>query len=151
MTAKALTYAEQTLGVHFVYDKALATRDKLDAVLGELGLARDRKRDLEFRLNDREMMVTSDEYGRHADMAQGRMDKHVKVALSQDDEWRELREQLSKTLGDIEGLEFDKSMHEVDIKISISRMGELGGYLTYLAEVKRAANTNDTETPETPA
>lgn len=147
---KALKYAEENLGVHKVYDDAHAGRLRLDDILTDLGKARDRKRDLEFRLHDTEMEIASAEYGKHPDMAQTRMDKHLKQALSKDDSWRELREQLSKITGDIEGLEYDRAVAEVDIKIAISRMSELGGYLVYLAEIKRAANTATPVKPTTP-
>lgn len=140
---KALKYAEDTLLVHEVYADAKIARERLDDTLTELGKERDKKRDLEFRLHDAEMEVASQEYGKHPDMAQTRMDKHLKVAITQDDTCRELREQLSRTTGDIEGLEYDKTIAEVDIKIAVSRMGELGGYLNYLAEIKRAASANN--------
>lgn len=136
---KAIKYAEENLLVHEVYKDAKIARERLDDTLTELGKSRDKKRDLEIRLHEAEMEVASNEYGKHPDMAQTRMDKHLKVAIAQDDTCRELREQLSRTTGDIEGLEFDKTIAEVDIKIAVSRMTELGGYLQYLAEVKRAA------------
>jgi hypothetical protein len=40
--------------------------------------------------------------------------------------------------GDVEGLEFDKAIHEADIKIAVARMQELGGYFAYLAAVKES-------------
>lgn len=145
---KGLMYAEDTLGVHKVYEDALAKRNDLDGCLTLLSDARDKKRDLEFRLHDAEMEVASQEYGKHPDMAQTRMDKHLKVAITQDDTCRELREQLHRATGDIEGLEYDRSVVEVDIKIAVSRMSELGGYLNYLAEIKRAAVSVKPTTPE---
>lgn len=142
---KALRYAEEQIGVHKVYEDAKTARTALDGCLTDLGKARDQKRDLEFRLHDREMEVAADEYGKHPDMAQVRMDKHLKRALSQDDDWRELREQLSKVSGDIEGLEFDRSVFEADIRIAVSRLQELGGYFQYLAAIKQAETANNSE------
>lgn len=142
---KALKYAEEQIGVHKVYEDAKQARVALDGCLTDLGKARDQKRDLEFRLHDREMEVAADEYGKHPDMAQTRMDKHLKRALAQDDDWRELREQLSKVTGDIEGLEFDRSVFEADIRIAVSRLQELGGYFQYLAAIKQAETANKSE------
>lgn len=148
MTAKALAYAEDTLGVHRVYDDAAGFRIKLDEILTELSAARDKKRDLEFRLSDQEQLIAADEWGKHPDMAQTRMDKHLKSAFWKSDDWRTLREQLSSVTGEVEGLEYDKSIMETDIKIAVARMTELGGYLQFLAAVK-IASVYAEETKET--
>ena len=142
---KALKYAEDQLGVNQVYADALKSRMNLVSTLALLASARDRKRDLDFRLHDTEMMVAADEYGKHPDMAQTRMDKHLKQALSNTDDWRELREQLSSVTGEIETLEYERVNIEADIKIAVSRMNELGGYFQYLAEIKRAASSDNSD------
>ena len=135
---KALAYAEDRLQVNRVYHEALQKRNELDEVLNELSDLRDRKRDLDARLTDAEMQVASDEWSKHPDMSAARMEKHVKVAYSNNDDVRQLREQLVKVTGDIEGREFDRSMCETDIKIAVARLQELGGYLQYLAAIKQA-------------
>jgi chromosome segregation ATPase len=139
VSSKALEYAEDTLGVHKIYEDAQTARKDLDECLTKLSEARDKKRDLEFRIADHEQEVAADEWGKHPDMAQTRMDKHLKNALWRNDDWRELREQLSKVTGDVEGLEYDRAVAEADLRIAVSRMQELGGYLQYLAAVKLAS------------
>lgn len=136
----AIKYAEGTLGVHSTYEAAQAARNKLDEILTELGDARDTLRDHEFRLTDREMEVASDERGRHPEMSATAMEKHLKIALQNDDAVRELREQVARIRSDIEGLDYDREVAEHDIKIQVARMNELGGYLHYLAVVKDVAN-----------
>lgn len=138
--ADAVKYAEETLGVHSVYEGLLKLRNSLDECLTLLAEAKDKKRDKEFALLDREMEVAADERGRHPDMSAAGMEKHLKIALNNDDDTRELREQLAKLHSDIEGYEFDRSVIETDIKIGLARMNELGGYLQYLAVVKDVAN-----------
>lgn len=138
MANPALTYALETVGVDRVHDEARAHRDKLDGLYTELSTAKDAKRDLEFRLHDREMEVASDERGKHPDMSAAAMEKHLKVALARDDDYRSLREQLSKVIGDIDGLEYDVRLTETDIKIAVGRLQELGGYFNYLAAIKQA-------------
>jgi hypothetical protein len=142
VTAKALEYAEVKLGVHKVHTEALEARESLDKILTELGEARDRKRDLEFRLSDREQELATAEWVKHPDMAQNRMEKHLKAAFFADDAWRELREQLGKAAGDVEGSEYDRAIAEADIRIAVARMQELQGYLNYLAAVKTASVTS---------
>jgi len=150
VTSKALSYAEDTLGVHSVYDDAVAFRDKLDKILTDLSEARDSRRDIEMKITDREMEITSDQRSKHPDMPVTRWDKHIKESFRDDDEMRALREQNFKVVGDIEGLEFDKQMCETDIKIGIARMTELGGYLQYLAAVKLGSVISQPEKPVKP-
>ncbi len=145
---KALKYAEDQLGVNTVYTDCLTSREQLDTTLTELSEARDHKRDLESRIIDVEMDVAASERGSHPEMSQAAMDKHMKVALHNNDDWRELREQLVLAVGTVDGLECDKTMHETDIRIAVSRMQELGGYLQYLAAVKQSNSTNKTSEQE---
>lgn len=143
--SKAIQYAEENLGVHAVYAAVTEARNKLDVVLTELGSERDKLRDLESRLTLSELEVASDERGRHPEMSATAMDKHLKIALSNNDAVRELREQVGRARSDIEGLDYDREICETDIKIGIARMNELAGYLQYLAVVKEVANRRSHE------
>jgi hypothetical protein len=147
---KALAYAEDALGVHQIYQQAIEFRNFLDKTLTELATARDNRRDIEARLSDAEMEVVIEERGKHPDMAVTRWEKHIKEAFQQNEAVRDLREQLTKIVGDIEGLDYDRSMAETDIKIAVSRMTELGGYLQYLAAVKTAETMRAAPTPTQP-
>jgi hypothetical protein len=147
---KAIDYAEEELGVHRVHETALTARANLDRILTSLSEARDARRDLESRIQDREMEVSSDERGKHPEMSDAAMGRHLKVVYNQDDNLRELREQLNKVIGDIEGFDYDRAIEESDIKIAVGRMNELGGYFAYLAAIKlsnqaKSANTANTE------
>lgn len=138
MTSKALAYAENTLGVHTVYQQALDNRTELDKVLTELSEQRDIRRGLEQLQADAEMEVVIEQRGKHPDMAVTRWDKHIKEAFQQNDVVRTVRQNLAAATSTIEGLEYDRTMLETDIKIAIGRMNELGGYFHYLAEVKKS-------------
>jgi sensor domain CHASE-containing protein len=147
MTAKALAYAENDLGVHSVYTAAQMHREVLNKVLSELAESRDKRRDIELKVTDREMVLTSDERSKHPDMPVTRWDKHIKESFRDDDDLRSLREQMFAVVGEIEGLEFDKQIAETDIKIAIARMNELGGYLQYLAIVKASEQPKQPKQP----
>jgi hypothetical protein len=134
-----MRYAEDNLGVHTVYNEVVTRRNELDEVLSLLSETRDKKRALALSLEDKEMAVAADEWAKHPDMAVTRMEKHIKVAFSNDGEIREMREGLAKLSGEIEGLEFDRDMCETDIRIACARLQELGGYLQYLAVIKTEA------------
>ena len=147
VASKALEYAEVTLGVHTVYEEARTAHNGLDECLTRLSEARDNKRLLEYNLADREQEIIQQCWIDNPDMAQGKMDKFAKVQIHADAGWKAIRSQLAETLSEIDGLECDKTTLETGIKIAVSRLHELGGYLAYLAAVKQAASTNTTENP----
>lgn len=141
MSAKdALKYAEDELGVHECYEKAVRARNDLDQCLTLISEKRDIKRDLEVRIADKEMEVAEDERSKHPDMSVTGMEKHLKIAYSNDGDIRTMKDELNKAISEIEGLEYDKIIHEADIRINTARMKELGGYFHYLAIVKDVAN-----------
>lgn len=142
---KALEYAENKLGVHLVYEDAIKNRDLLDGMMTELGDKRDRKRILEAKIQEREFEIMGDERSKHPEMSATAMDKHLKLAYHGDPALQALRSEHLAVVNDLDGLELDKSVLEMDIKIAVARMAELGGYLQYLAVIKaQAANTNNT-------
>jgi len=136
VTDKGLDYAESQLGVHSVYDEVLAKRKELDDCLTALSEKRDQRRDIETKIETRQTELTSDEYGKHPDMTVSGMDRHLKLAFSEDADLIDLRKQIKEITNEVEGLEYDRSITETDIKIGIARLHELGGYLQYLAAIK---------------
>lgn len=135
--AKSLAYAE-ALGVHSVYTELLGKRGELDQCLTEIATLRDKKREDEVLLQDREMEILADERGKHPDHSQAAMDRHLKVVNWSDEQCRSLRAQLVQVSSDLDGLQFDRDMLETDIKIGVARLLELGGYLQFLASIKEA-------------
>jgi hypothetical protein len=143
---KALDYAEVTLGVHAAHEQARQARQGLDAILTSISDKRDEKRDVENQIEVHELEILSDERGKHPEMSVAAMDRHLKEVFYKSTHLTELRDVLRRTVGDIEGLEYDRVMFETDIKIAVARMQELGGYLQYLAAIKlsTAPATHDT-------
>lgn len=142
--AKSIAYAESYLGVHSVYSDALQARDRLDEALTLLATYKDRRRALEQQLQDLEIEITSDEVGKHPQMSQAALDRHLKLEIPQNPEVRRIKSDLVDAISTIEGLEFDIRIAEADVKIAVGRMTELGGYLHYLAEIKKADQTKRT-------
>jgi len=149
MSAKALAYAEQELGVHRDYQVATEQLESLDATLADLDKAQDRRRKLEEDYADREVELISEMRGIHPNMSDTRFKSEFKGWERTDQALRELRVELFKVRSEIQGLELDAEMARLRIKVSCSRMEELGGYLNYLAVVKTQAeqskNTQETE------
>lgn len=145
---KAIKYAEEKLKVHSVYDNAIKARNNLDECLDRLAEKRDKKRDLEERLKDLEMLIASEERGKHPDMSNAGMEAHLKIARNNNNDWREARERIIKTTSDIEGLEYDKVLFETDIKLAVARMNELGGLLNFFASIKNTQPIQPTQKEE---
>lgn len=135
---KALDYAE-TLGLNTAYEQAKSSRDLLDETLTSLAEMRDKKRALEAKKTDREMDVVIDETGKHQDLSQAALDRHLKVVFHKDSVLADIRGQYQQVTSDIEGLEYDVDLYNADIKIAVSRLHELGGYFQFMAVIKQAA------------
>lgn len=145
---KALQYAERDLGVHAVYEGARTTRDNLDSVFTELAGLKDARRLQEASIQEREMAIVADERGKHPDQSAAWMERHLKLAFGTDPELIGHRHNLSQILGDIEGREYDARIQEIDLKVAIARMNELGGYLNYLSVVKASVGRSTTTPSE---
>lgn len=145
---KAFDYAEQVLGVHQIHDQALVSRNHLEELHKQLLAERNRRRQLESALRDREMEVAEEVYNQHANESQAARDRLLKVALNNDGDVRETKEDLVTLAGQIDFLEFEVERVTQDIKIAVARMQELGGYLTYLAVIKQASNARQSNTAD---
>lgn len=135
---KALDYAEGVLGVNSVYNECLARRGALDSVMLELEAKKNERRERESFLRDREMELIEVERAANPTESQAAFERRFKVVLSNDGDVRECRDQLSYLAGEIGELEYKESILSKDIQIFVARMHELGGYFSYLAEVKRS-------------
>lgn len=136
--SQGIAYAEQQLGVHSVYSDARLARANLQAAIDEIYKARFKKREAEVQLTDREMEVAAEAWAAHPDFSAAKMDQHLKVAKHNDPKCRELREVIFDATSRIEAQDTSRVMYENDLKIAVSRLQELGGYLHYLAAIKQA-------------
>lgn len=139
--ANAIQYAEDTLGVHAVYERCQSLRDSLTIKVGELAGLRHKKRESEAMLSDLEFELISEQAAIHSDLSQTAFNAHMKMFLSKDTTMRELRKVIREKQAHIDEVEGIKSVLEADIRIESSRMTELGGYFQYLAAVKLASKT----------
>lgn len=147
MSAKALKYAEEQLGVHKVFEQTVDLTEQLDILLADLDKAHDRKRQLNEDYADREVALISEMRGVHPSMSDTRFKSEYKGWERTDKELHTIRVELNQVLSSIQGLEYDKSLLELRIKAGSARMVELGGYLQYLAAVKLATQAEKTTTP----
>ena len=140
MAAKGLTYAEESLGVHAVYEAAKEARKELGSQYGIQTGLRFVKRELENKLRDREMELTIDERSKHADQSQAAFDRHIKIVFAKDSSLQKIREEIRATEWELDKVEAQIELLKNDVRIFTGRMEELGGYLSYLAAIKLAGS-----------
>lgn len=138
MSAKAVTYAENKLGVHKVLQNAVDAQSELDSIFSELDKLHELKRSLADEVQDREVAVYVEERTKHTEMSATALDAHVKNTRRQDEDLINMRKETNENLNLIQGLEYDVEIQRNMIKMSCARMEQLGGYLNYLAAVKNA-------------
>lgn len=136
MTAKGLKYAEESLGVHAVYEDLVAARARLEESLKRLTYARDLKRGHQAVMAEAEMQLISDERGKHPEHSQAALDRHVKILLATDDGMKEHARQQRTFDNMVDSADSDVEIAKADIRIGAARLDELGGYFQYLAALK---------------
>lgn len=141
MSAKALKYAEENLGVHKVWENVQTYLQDLDSLLADLDKAQDRKRQLNEDYADREVELVHEMRTAHVSMTDTRFKSEWKGWERTDKVLGTIRVELNKVLSEIQGLEYDADLLKLRIKSSTARLEELGGYLHYLAAVKNQAET----------
>lgn len=135
---RAMVYAETELGVHTVYAQGLERQNQLDQALTQLSVARDEKRALENKLADYEADLAADIRGKNPEMPVTAFERLVKDTIKSDPTWRQLRDDITNKIGEIEGLEFDKSFLSKHVDLAVARLTQMGNYLNFLAAFKPA-------------
>lgn len=137
--AGAIQYAEDTLGVHTILEKAILARDEYSKILAELIDMKKEKRALELKLEMLELDISCLEHVAHPEMSATAMREHLKMAFYKKDGWRSLKKQISELASKIEEEEADRRLTEKDLDIANSRMTQMGGYLFYLGATRVAS------------
>ena len=136
MTAKALQYAENQLGVHEVYQGTLKDLTDLDSTVGTLDKLHDQKRELNEHLLDREVELIDEMRSVHYTMSDTRFNTEMKKWKRKDAKLMAIQLDINKLTSEIQGLEYDADIMKLKIRTGCARLEELGGYLNYLASVK---------------
>lgn len=141
MTAKALQYAEEQLGVHKVYEGAIKLLADLDKVLADLDNAQDRRRELNEHYSDREVELIDEMRSIHVSMSDTRFNSEMKLWKRKDTKLMKIQLDINKVLSEVQGLEYDSDLIKLRIRVGSARLEELGGYLNYLAAIKATTST----------
>lgn len=132
---KSLKYCED-LGLNSVYQEALAKRSALGDKALEITDLRNKKRNLESLKTDLEMEVIENERAAHPEMSAAQMDKHLKVAFSNNCDLRDAKEAINNVTTQIDVVEHEIELLNIDIRIATARLNELGGYFQFMAIIK---------------
>jgi hypothetical protein len=146
MTAKALDYAEKTLGVHSVYDEARSVQEQHARAMTDLADFFRVKRKVTSEIADREADVIVDERSKHPDHSHAAMERHLKTEFRRDAKLQELRGRLLDIDSAIDEAEFRSRSYEAQLRLLTARIEQLGGYFNYLAAVKTAGQSDKTAT-----
>jgi len=144
---KALNYAE-SLGLNEVYEAANRAHDRLAAAQRDATTARQNKRLIEERMQEREMDLIIDESAKHPGMSVAAMERHLKVVIHTDEQMRDMKVEARAQASELDLAESTVRSSEAEVRIAVARMTELGGYFTYLAAVKSAKKAREAEQSE---
>lgn len=139
MADRAITYAEQNLHVHDVWDEAKeAQRDLREAQKAAVEYAQ-QKRTLIEAMNERTAQFTAAERGRLSDISATAFEQHLKTALQLDPALMRLRQEYSAAQSQHDLAEASVREAEFRCRMYAARMEELGGLLNFYAATKQAA------------
>lgn len=137
--ANSVEYAEDTLGVHKVYDDCTQRLEEHDKAKNTYLTALSDIRQLKAAVVEREAEITSDERGKHPDMKITAFKQHVGVKCEQDTVHKAYRDDLAVAESSRDEAEQDMRHHELGVRALTARMNELGGLLEFYSAAKQAA------------
>ena len=135
---RAIKYAEDNLGVNSVYERAQQLADEITVERGKLVLKRREKLNAEELYTDAELVFVADMRADNPDLSQTAFEKFIKGKIHQNPNLRKMRAELADMAYRMDEIEVDIRHLQNKLEIATARMGELGGYLHYLAELKAA-------------
>ncbi len=134
--ANPVEYAEETLGVHAVYEEAVERLAKHEAAKTAYLTSLGGIRYAEQQIESREAEIVSEQRGEHPDMGIQEFKLHVKTVGAGDDRMQELSSALTEEKANRDESEQDMRHHELGVRALTARMQELGGLLDFYAAAK---------------
>ena len=142
MAGNPVRYAEDTLGVHTVFDATKTVLDGRTSHQRTLVSLLARKRELAERYLQAEALLISSERGANPELSQAAFDRHFKTTAALDDDLRDLRDQQHAVQHEIDVIEADLKAYEASLRMNVARMEELGGLLHFFAAAKQQTHTS---------
>ena len=148
MSAKALKYAEEELGVHAIFKETVDLVEELEGLRLKLDKAQAERRGIEASMRWREVELIQAKRSAHPSMSDTRFKSEFRIWETEDPDLAGFRLQLEDIRFDCDSLESQVEVVRAKIKAGSARMVELGGYLNYLAAVKTQAEHSKKTTGE---
>lgn len=136
--AKALAYAEDSLGVHRIWVEAESVTVRLQELYRMRAGFEAETRTLNLQVEKRKNQILVDTSLANPEAGPTAMDRLVKLANAQDENLDRLHELLAEAMGRRDSIEAEIRGAETNHKAYLARMKELGGYFEYLATIKAA-------------
>lgn len=139
--ANPVQYAEDALGVHQVYETAMALQSQFQDLTDTLNNLRNIKRDQEMDLQVTEADVTLQVMNDTMGESLAARERAIKTALAESDDVQNKKQQVRVTTDLIAENESNRAAIKLRVESLNARMIQLGGYLQYLAAAKLASTT----------
>lgn len=135
---RALTYAEDKLGVHQVWvNTEQLVLNAQAAYVVRAGLESE-ARDLAFQVERRKQIILVDESKANAGMPVTAFERHIKLVQAGDEELTKLQELYNANAAHRDRVSAEIHGAETNLKAHVARMNQLSGYFNYLASAKNA-------------
>jgi hypothetical protein len=133
-----VSYAEDDLGVHVVWDEARARLDEHETAKARYLAALKSLRITERQITDRNMELVTEQRGLQPELKVTAFREHMKVVAAEDDTMVGLQSQLEDDKTERDEAKADMEHHELGLRALTARMHELAGLLEFYATAKSA-------------
>lgn len=149
---RAIRYAEDELGVHTCFQKAVETEQALKSLLPKRAAAEGLIRHLDVELDGQRMRIRED-LRNTADaekLSATAFESKYKDIVGSDLTMHDLTTELGKAKDDLANLDVEIRSLDLEHRTAIARMNELGGYFAYLASARNANTAARTQSQDWP-
>lgn len=145
-----VSYAERTLGVHEVYDEAIAAHTALSKALTDYADQAAAIRGMHDAAEQREYTLALELREQFPDMSNAALDRAIKDMRRSDEDLKAIRANLfeAQSLQEQAHAEIEKNKYR--LRVLSARLNELGGLLAFYAAAKVERRTQPSSAGEKP-
>lgn len=148
---KALSYAEDQLGVHRTWAELQGVTVRLADLYRERAGFESETRSLDYQTEQRKNQILRDLYNTPTkEMSQAAQDRAYRLACAEDEQLASIQDMRIEAMSRRDSVNAEIYGAEQNHKAYVARLKELDGYFEYLAAVKQAetvANFHKTDWP----
>lgn len=147
---KALSYAEDQLGVHRTWTELQVVTARLQDLYRDRGGYEAETRSLDYQADQRKNTILIGVSTSNAGESQAALDRYYRLACAEDEQLAAIMDTKLEAMARRDAVSAEIYGAEQNHKAYVARLKELGGYFEYLSAVKTAetmANFNKSEWP----